>query len=498
MKKHFNFKRILTSFLAVVITLTCFAVAPAAAVQMTDESTYGFISEYKDFYENYKEAVDTVVEGALNMQTTFKLAQYKIPIEDLLKFLDVVKHTHPELFYISERSMRSTTTGTDGKEYVSTLVLHWGKFIYDDETGDQIGEITYTDEEVLAMRKTFVEKAQWYLDKVDDSMSDFEKALVLHEALVMNSSYLISGAIYDLMVEGRGKCYGYSEVYSYLLAQVGIYSEIVESDSMFHQWNKVKIGEHYYHVDVTWDDSVPDSPGFVRHTYFMLSDSKIQSLSNPHYDYVSDFPSDDTSFDESYFHKINTQFSYANGAFYVVDNNKEVKAMQIYNSENDSYESVIDYSDVTWTASSGGFYSRMFMSLDVYDGFLYMNTQNMIIAFDTLTGEMSTFAENTAEHSFYGLRVIDGKVYAAMADTPNEQAQLQYIGDCLTRELIMGDLNGDNLVTIEDVTIMQRALAEFIALNPVQLECADFNRDGVVNIRDVTAMQRFLASYTDN
>ena len=65
-----------------------------------------------------------------------------------------------------------------------------------------------------------------------------------------------------------------------------------------------------------------------------------------------------------------------------------------------------------------------------------------------------------------------------------------------------GDVNFDGKVTIEDATIIQRHLAEFLNENngplidesdPEWLYRADANNDGKLNVRDVTAIQRFLA-----
>ncbi len=495
MKKFINLKRILTASIAVIITLTYFAASAASAAQMKGESTYGFITEYNDFYAAHKDAVDHTVSELLNMNPTVDISEYNLTDDDIEKVVTIATHTHPELFYVSAQyGVGSRYDYSTGEWYPAAIVFHWGKLLADEQTGQYTGEEeTYTDDEVLEMRRTFTEKAQWYLDMVDDSMSDFEKALVLHDALIMNSSYLINEEIYSLMVNGRGKCFGYSEVYSYLLAQVGINSEIVESYSMNHQWNKVKIGGNYYHVDVTWDDPTPDKPGFAYHTYFMLSDSEIESLKNPHYDYTSDYPSTDTTYDKRYFNNINTQFTYANGKYYVVDNNKGEKALKTYNMATDSFENVIDFSDKYWDAGGGYAYSVNFMALDVYDGYLYMNDENTVFVYDTHTGTLNTFASNTTAHSFYGLRILDGKVYPALADSPYDQAQLQYIADCLEREYPKGDINGDGAVTIADITALQRAFAEFIKLNSKQLEHADFNGDDIINIRDITAMQRFIA-----
>lgn len=56
-----------------------------------------------------------------------------------------------------------------------------------------------------------------------------------------------------------------------------------------------------------------------------------------------------------------------------------------------------------------------------------------------------------------------------------------------------GDINGDGTASIEDATLLQRYLAEFITLDDAQLAIADIDGDGDITIKDVTALQRFMA-----
>ena len=65
-------------------------------------------------------------------------------------------------------------------------------------------------------------------------------------------------------------------------------------------------------------------------------------------------------------------------------------------------------------------------------------------------------------------------------------------------QYMTGDLDGDGEVTVNDVTELQRILAEFDDLDlsdPAVFAAADFNKDGKVNIRDVTCGQRYLAGF---
>ena len=60
-------------------------------------------------------------------------------------------------------------------------------------------------------------------------------------------------------------------------------------------------------------------------------------------------------------------------------------------------------------------------------------------------------------------------------------------------EPLLGDVDMDGDVDIQDATLLQICLAEMTALTDEQFKLADVNQDGVVNVRDVTAIQRIVA-----
>ena len=59
----------------------------------------------------------------------------------------------------------------------------------------------------------------------------------------------------------------------------------------------------------------------------------------------------------------------------------------------------------------------------------------------------------------------------------------------------LGDVIGDGSVNINDVTTIQRHLAELEALEGIYLHAADANQDGTVDIADATVIQMYLAEY---
>ena len=65
-------------------------------------------------------------------------------------------------------------------------------------------------------------------------------------------------------------------------------------------------------------------------------------------------------------------------------------------------------------------------------------------------------------------------------------------------DALQGDVNLDGTVNIRDVTLMQRALAQYETLSPEQCMAADTNGDGSVTVEDATALQRKIAEFPDD
>lgn len=59
----------------------------------------------------------------------------------------------------------------------------------------------------------------------------------------------------------------------------------------------------------------------------------------------------------------------------------------------------------------------------------------------------------------------------------------------------LGETNGDGIISISDVTAIQRHLVDAEHLDGLSLKAADVNQDGKTNISDATDLQMFLAKY---
>lgn len=123
---------------------------------------------------------------------------------------------------------------------------------------------------------------------INDDMDEYTKALVLHDYIVKCCRYNIEDlendslenddhTAYGALVLKEAVCSGYTEAYRSLLMMCGIESRTVsgKADSQAHAWNLIKINDSWYHVDVTWDDPIPDTGEYVYHNYFNITDEVI-------------------------------------------------------------------------------------------------------------------------------------------------------------------------------------------------------------------------------
>lgn len=144
------------------------------------------------------------------------------------------------------------------------------------------------------------------LSGISPEMTDIEKALYLHDWIVVQTDYAYEEylALFDgvempaycsnvtgVFLKHKAVCGGYANTYSVLLQRAGIDSYVVSSGELNHAWNLVSIDGSWYHVDCTWDDpvynmtdpSMSDSracgdywnEGGVSHSNFLKGDSGI-------------------------------------------------------------------------------------------------------------------------------------------------------------------------------------------------------------------------------
>lgn len=110
-------------------------------------------------------------------------------------------------------------------------------------------------------------------------MNDHEKVLAVHDYIVLNSKYDISKqrySDYELLTQGNSVCNGYALLTYNMLQKLNIPVQLVTGtgNGELHIWNIVKLGDYWFHLDTTWNDSLPDNDT-ISYDYYMLTDKEI-------------------------------------------------------------------------------------------------------------------------------------------------------------------------------------------------------------------------------
>lgn len=132
------------------------------------------------------------------------------------------------------------------------------------------------------MKRSSIQKLAHQIAK--GATSPLERVKAVHDWIILNTAYdyenylknTIPAVCYRataVFENGVAVCSGYASAAEALLDALGV-KVIVVSNST-HAWNMVWLDGAWYHLDVTWDDPVPDVPGRVVYTYFLISTKKI-------------------------------------------------------------------------------------------------------------------------------------------------------------------------------------------------------------------------------
>lgn len=377
-------------------------------------------------------------------KTFIDVNDFQIPTDQLSAWYYGVINDHPELYFVDRR-------------------ISWSLM------GDMVTGIMPSYQEGYD-DAAFARAAREALSVVSENMTDVQKAVALHEYLVVNCEYdyenYLKGNIpsesytaYGALVKGTAVCQGYALAYKYLLREVGIPCYMVSSSTMNHAWNMVELGRQLYQVDVTWDDPTWDSLGQVSHDNMFVSDKVLeerQEHSGWEVSYqgeVVDFQASDTTYDEFFWTDVTSPLILWGGSYYytnydAVKKTKSINSIPVSSSASGSL-SCEDAVQVcgnigTWYDwdNKNSYWVGVYSGLFMLGGRLYFNTPSQIrsIKMDG-TDEREEFKADTTTGYIYGCAYRRGKVCYVLNTTPNKDGK----DEVLTAEL-SGEIGVDKLV----------------------------------------------------
>ncbi len=219
---------------------------------------------YNDLYNK----LFPLIDGGADFEYSGKYDCYLTPFvsytglsnQEAINVALLLMYDTPELYYLTQfvGVFHTTSTGETGIRFGAYDDMYRG-----------------TQREYYASQiKT---KINWYLSQVSTSASAYEKEKKIHDLLCDNCHYGSSNTSYSqscasafLNHDGETVCAGYSEAFALLCYARGI--PVISITSSDHEWSQAKLGDYWYAVDVTWDDSSSS------YKYFNKSDATMLNL----------------------------------------------------------------------------------------------------------------------------------------------------------------------------------------------------------------------------
>ncbi len=341
-----------------------------------------------------------------NGSTSVSLRNISLTLDEATTLYYGMLYTEAEWFYVS--SSFSYSTGMNGN--LSAFVIKYN-----------------CDTKQIAPRKAELEGC---IDRLVSDLhadwTDAEKLLYFHDWLSTHCSYDLSytyGDAYAAMISGSAVCQGYALAMCLLARRIGIECYPIVSDNLKHMWNVVKLGDDWYHLDVTFDDYAPDMIGHAAHEYFLCSDAFM--MEDDHHK-ATDWRTfsdglaitcDSDAYQNAFWHDaMDSLQPMPDGTWVFARGNdpdsvkyaSDVKAV-LTRADFDSERSLLTVTDGHWLTDRGSVYTLCYVNSEVWNDRIYYQTPDKIWSVDLNGGDKKTLctltAEEKAKGSIYGIQI---------------------------------------------------------------------------------------------
>ena len=291
-------------------------------------SAFGDFKHYfGELNENEKRAYNAILRDIESFPEEIEIPE--LNNEELEKVWLAVMYDNPELIMLGRECM---------------LVSRDRKFWFS-------CEYAMTKDEYEQKKAELQTKADALGAKIVKETSDFDKELLIHDAIIDSCRYtdsdkLIASSAYGVLVNGSASCEGYAKAAKLLLDKAGIENYVItgtakreDGASEGHMWNVVFIDGKPYNLDLTWDDPIGEGvTQNKRYAYFNITDEEILKTHT-----FSDASACCTATDSNYFVKLGRQFAGYNAALSnMFGGHKSGDKLDVRFSSEDAYQRAID------------------------------------------------------------------------------------------------------------------------------------------------------------
>lgn len=246
----------------------------------TKDIDYEFVSRTKDYIPySYQDLLDiyySVINNGWDQFTFYCPNEYSNCLNDVSSISsDELILTHLNNYVHPFNSFTNIKTSINENGEITLTVY----YLYKEE---DVTKINAKVDELIRLLLT-------------DDMDDYTKIKTIHDYIINTTKYDVerneentseysSYTAYGPLFQGYATCNGYTDLMAIFLSKLG-YNNFkiattpaeMTNSSTGHIWNAVLLDGNWLHLDLTWDDPVPDpnsgatQTDYLLHTYFLVT-----------------------------------------------------------------------------------------------------------------------------------------------------------------------------------------------------------------------------------
>lgn len=236
---------------------------------------------------HYNGIIDSYLEGNLECDYSYieargTISQIEQQLADINKAYEAFLYEHKEFFFIGTHSTSSYKTIEPTHvdvEYKLNIAMAEDYYLH-----FEVEEISNRVIDTDKVKSHFVEilnKRDQVYANVSALSNDYQKIKYIHDYLILNNQYHKTNSLSHtpsgaLVSTETPVCEAYSEAFQMLAHHNNLivtYATGIAfngTNTEEHAWNHVKIGTHWYLIDVTWDDPLGMSEDYIGEDYFLV------------------------------------------------------------------------------------------------------------------------------------------------------------------------------------------------------------------------------------
>lgn len=257
----------------------CQEISEEERVEFSKRWYYSNLTEHqKEIYVHFAKGTKEIQE-VIRIKQNASMSQSQIK-ENVNKAIIAYVYDYPETFYVQASYELKIIDVLNYK-----IIEIYPKYMNKDNISSMKEEMQVSIQNITKL--------------FEESMSDYEKELIVHDYLTKNVVYYDWTNIenipddmhtaYGALVKKQAVCDGISKAFQIVMQEEEIecITAVGELDNVPHAWNMIELYGDYYHIDLTSDQFKigKEETSKLSHLFFNLTDSEIKQTHSISTDY---------------------------------------------------------------------------------------------------------------------------------------------------------------------------------------------------------------------